>query len=192
MIIELISAINSANIKIRKASEEGFTKIAAIMSRYEAIPQLLHLMLVGLAGETPQVQSCTIRALIFGLKKTLKAKQEFVVAPDGKDEPFYIARLISSDWQVQDFLRKVTKIIALFLKDQTAPKELHRSVLKYMKIVISYLRFDQQPTASEMTELILTHVFYLSTVKRYTMTIRRILGKLIARVGLQPVMSATS
>jgi hypothetical protein len=35
-----------------------------------------------------------------------------------------------------------------------------------------------------MTELILTHVFYLSSVKKYTMTIRRILGKLIARVGL--------
>ena len=32
MIIELISSFNSTNIKIRKASEEGFTKIAAIMS----------------------------------------------------------------------------------------------------------------------------------------------------------------
>ena len=53
MIIELISSINSTNIKIRKASEEGFTKVAAIMSQYEAIPQLLHMLLIGLAGVTP-------------------------------------------------------------------------------------------------------------------------------------------
>ena len=64
--------------------------------------------------------------------------------------------------------------------------------MKFMKVVISYLRFDQAKNAAEMTELILIHVFHLKTVKRYTMTIRRILGKLIARVGLQPVMNATS
>lgn len=61
-----------------------------------------------------------------------------------------------------------------------------------MKIVISFLRFDNAETATEMTELILTHVFYLSSVKRFTMMIRRILGKLIARVGLQAVTRATS
>ena len=72
MIIELVTAFNSSNLKIRKASEEAFSKIASIMSKFEAILQLLHLMLVGLAGETPQLQSCTIRALIFCLKKTLK------------------------------------------------------------------------------------------------------------------------
>lgn len=78
------------------------------------------------------------------------------------------------------------------MKDSTAPKELHRSVLKYLKIVISYLRFDDPQHSSEMTELILSHVFYLNTVKRYTMIIRRILGKLIARVGLASVTKATS
>ena len=61
-----------------------------------------------------------------------------------------------------------------------------------MKIVISYLRFDDAQHSAETTELILSHVFYLNTVKRYTMIIRRILGKLIARVGLPLVMKATS
>ena len=149
------------------------------------------MMLVGLAGRTPQVQSCTIRALLFCLKKTLCIKQEFANA-DGEEKKFVIRRMVSSEASVQDFLRKVTRIIALFLMDQTAPKELHRSVLKYMKIVISYLRFDDSQHSSEMTELILSHVFYLNTVKRYTMIIRRILGKLIARVGLPSVMKATS
>lgn len=30
------------------------------------------MLLVGLAGETPQVQSCTIRALVFNMKKTIQ------------------------------------------------------------------------------------------------------------------------
>ena len=46
------------------------------------------------------------------------------------------------DKRVQDFLRKVTRIIALLLKDQTAPKELQKSVLRFLKIVITFLSFD--------------------------------------------------
>ena len=30
------------------------------------------MLLVGLAGETPQLQSCTIRALIFNMKQTIQ------------------------------------------------------------------------------------------------------------------------
>ena len=66
---------------------------------------------------------------------------------------------------MQDFLRKVTRIIALLLKDQTAPKELHKSVLKFLKIVITFLNFgsEQQNSdqAKELASLILTHVFAL-------------------------------
>ena len=85
---------------------------------------------------------------------------------------------------MQDFLRKVTRIIALLLKDQTAPKELHKSVLKFLKIVITFLVFGDQDTSKELTSLILSHVFSLKNSAKYTMIIRRILNKLIPRVSL--------
>lgn len=69
---------------------------------------------------------------------------------------------------MQDFLRKVTRIIALLLKDQTAPKELHKSVLKFLKIVITFLNFggdehqqNNNEQAKDLASLILTHVFAL-------------------------------
>lgn len=53
-----------------------------------------------------------------------------------------VNKLLSSAETVQEFLRKVTRIVALFLKDATAPKELHRSVLKFLKVVITFLQFS--------------------------------------------------
>jgi len=100
MIIELIQCFNSSNLKTRKLSEEAITKIASIMSDFGAIPQLLYLMLVGLAGSTPQTQSCTIRALIFVMKKTLKMKQAFAPVDEEKKDEFAIERLISSDQSI--------------------------------------------------------------------------------------------
>ena len=91
---------------------------------------------------------------------------------------------------MQDFLRKVTRIIALLLKDQTAPKELHKSVLKFLKIVITFLVFTGEQ-ARELCELILSHVFSLKNSSKYTMIIRRILSKLIVRVGLPTVLACT-
>jgi hypothetical protein len=90
---------------------------------------------------------------------------------------------------VQDFLRKVTKIILLFLKDQNAPKELHRSVLKFTKVSITYLDFIKDPS---LTSLILSHVFALKNSKKYSMTLRRIITKLIIRVGTDRVRQATA
>lgn len=52
-------------------------------------------------------------------------------------------KLVGSSDEVQDFMNKVTRIICLFLKDATAPKELHRSVLKFTKIAITYLEFEK-------------------------------------------------
>ena len=57
------------------------------------------MLLVGLAGETPQVQSCTIRALIYNMKNTIQV--DFMIKPKyyGDDEPpaITIDKLSSTD-----------------------------------------------------------------------------------------------
>ena len=103
--------------------------------------------------------------------------KQLVVTKRNIDE----SKLVSSDPPVQEFIRKITKIIALFLKDQNAPKELHRSALKFIKVAITYLDFVAEPS---LCSLILTHIFQLKTCRRYSMTLRRIITKLIIRVGL--------
>lgn len=99
------------------------------------------------------------------------------------------SKLLSSEAAVQEFIRKITKIIALFLKDQQAPKELHRSALKFIKVAITYLNFDTDPS---LTSVILQPVFQLKTCRRYSMTLRRIITKLIIRVGTAKVRAATA
>lgn len=128
------------------------------------------------------------------MKNTIKVDSMIKRRPtfDIENTTVVIEKLSSSDPQMQDFLRKVTRIIALLLKDQTAPKELHKSVLKFLKIVITFLVFSDQDTSKELTSLILSHVFFLKNSAKYTMIIRRILNKLIARVGLQTVLQCTS
>ena len=93
---------------------------------------------------------------------------------------------------MQDFLRKVTRIIALLLKDKTAPKELQKSVLKFLKIAITFLSFAEKEAAKELASLILTHVFSLENSAKYTMIIRKILNKLISRVGVDTVLASTA
>ena len=93
---------------------------------------------------------------------------------------------------MQDFLRKVTRIISLLLKDSTAPKELQKSVLRFLKIVITFLNFEDQAVSRDITELILSHVFALKNSAKYTMIIRRILNKLITRVGVKTVLECTT
>ena len=97
-------------------------------------------------------------------------------------------KTVSSDQAVQDFLRKVTKIILLFLKDQNAPKELHRSVLKFTKVAITYLDFNKD---IDMTNVIMSHIFSLKDSKKYSMTLRRIITKLIIRVGVEKLKQVT-
>ena len=133
MVIELITSINNSNLKIRKLAEEGFLLIQDVLRPFKANSQLLQTLLVGLAGTTPQLQSSTIRALVFNMK-------QLVVTHRTMDE----SKLVSSEPNVQEFIRKITKIIALFLKDQAAPKELHRSALKFIKVAITYLNFDAE------------------------------------------------
>ena len=57
--------------------------------------------------------------------------------------------------------------------------------------MITFLQFDTKETARELCHLILSHVFSLRNSAKYTMIIRRILNKLIARIGLQTVLACT-
>ena len=43
------------------------------------------MLLVGLAGNTPQVQSCAIRALIFNMKNTIRVDNLMVRLPEPED-----------------------------------------------------------------------------------------------------------
>ena len=57
--------------------------------------------------------------------------------------------------------------------------------------MITFLSFDTQETAKELCILILSHVFSLKNSAKYTMIIRRILNKLISRIGLVTVLACT-
>ena len=124
MIIELITSLGNSNLKIRKLSEEVFNQLSVLLASLKAQSQLLQLLLVGLAGTSASVQSSTIRALIFNLKQNVDWKFVKLNPENQTAEENLVTKLQSRDPQVQDFLRKVTRVIALFLKDPTAPKEL--------------------------------------------------------------------
>lgn len=137
------------------------------------------------------MQSSTIRALIFNLKLNLT----LAIDVDGEQElggkKLKVNKLLAGSDTLQEFLRKVTRIVALFLKDPSAPKELQRSVLKFLKVAITFLQFTGEHTKPQ-TELILSHIFAMAKPEKYTMMIRRILNKLIARVGVELVTSLTN
>jgi hypothetical protein len=88
------------------------------------------------------MQSSTIRALIFNLKMNLTLAIETDGEQELGDKKLKVNKLLAGTDTVQDFLKKVTRIVALFLKDPTAPKELQRSVLKFLKVVITFLQFS--------------------------------------------------
>jgi hypothetical protein len=75
MAIELITTINNSNLKVRKLAEEAFLEINELLKNFKANSQLLQCLLVGIAGTTPQMQSSTIRALIFVFKHLLVTKK---------------------------------------------------------------------------------------------------------------------
>ena len=51
---------------------------------------------------------------------------------------------------MQGYIRKITRLVSLLLKDKTAPRELVKSVLRYIKIAITFLSFDTKETAKEL------------------------------------------
>ena len=55
MIIELITAVNNSNLKIRKLAEEAFVEINELLKTFKSSSQLLQCLLVGIAGTTPQL-----------------------------------------------------------------------------------------------------------------------------------------
>ena len=61
-------------------------------------------MLVGLAGVTPQVQSCAVRALIFVLKESVRPHVSLKGQSQNLSEIEIDGKLLSTDIQVQGFL----------------------------------------------------------------------------------------
>lgn len=45
--------------------------------------------------------------------------------------------------QFQEFLRKVSKIVALYLKDERAENEVHRASLRFLKTAVAFLTAEQ-------------------------------------------------
>lgn len=43
----------------------------------------------------------------------------------------------------QDLLKKISKIVALFLKDERAENEVHRAALRFLKTAVAFLDTDQ-------------------------------------------------
>lgn len=97
-------------------------------------------------------------------------------------------KLLASSDVVQNFIFKATNIIIQFLGDSTAPKELLRSVLKFTKIAITYLDFTKE---ENHLSLILKQVFGLANPRDYSSVVRRIVTKLIVRVGVDKVRTHT-
>lgn len=55
--------------------------------------------------------------------------------------------------------------------------------------MITFLDFEKDQS---MVEVILTHVFAMKNSSKYTMILRRILNKLIVRVGVKKVLMSTN
>lgn len=104
MIVELITAFSHSNNKVRKLSEEIINSVFDLCMHMKALASLFQMLLVGFAGNKNSTRSSTIRALLLLIKINYNHRTD----PNA---------LKFEDATFQDFLRKVTKIIILFLKD---------------------------------------------------------------------------
>lgn len=174
VIIELIGAFTHSNTKIRHLAEEIIRAIFDLMMHMKSVPQFFQLLLVGFAGTKSATQAATIKSLLLLIKINygkLLTKEEGCL--DFNEASF------------QDFLRKVTKIIVLFLKDKSAGNLLHKSVLKYCKTIISFVN-----VTGEIAEQIVQGMFTLPKHKNNEL-VKKILNKLIKKLTLQYVKSIT-
>jgi hypothetical protein len=91
----------------------------------------------------------------------------------------------TNEAQFQDFLRKVSKIVALYLKDETAEAEIHRASLKFLKTAISFLSEDNLKNGDLLSSLLTHGIFALPEHKRtkHLADIRKLLGKLLKKLG---------
>ena len=87
----------------------------------------------------------------------------------------------------------MTKIIVLFLKDHTSAHELHRSVLKYIKTIVSFIPAEY--LKGEMGESMANAIYSLQTDKKthnkHNMLIKKVLSKLIKKLSVEYIMRIT-
>jgi hypothetical protein len=100
--------------------------------------------------------------------------------------------LAVEDPSFQDFLRKVSKIVALYLKDDRAEAEIHRASLRFLKTAIAFLKIDQ--LNKDLLDSVLAHgIFALPPAKRgkHLALIRKLIGKLLKKIGVPAVRKLT-
>jgi len=176
VVIDLITGYSSPNNKLRTLSEEVITSIFNLLNELKALPQLFQLLLVGFAGTKSQTKSATIRALM--LVFTINYKQQ---------------GLAIEDISFQDFLRKVSKIVALYLKDDRAEAEIHRASLRFLKTAIAFLTVDQLNQGDLLNSILANGIFALPPAKRgkHMALIRKLIGKLLKKIGHSAVKKLT-
>lgn len=183
-IIELINAITNTNLKVRAIAEEAFIDVCTLMrEKFGAVNQLFSIILVGLAGSNSQTQSSTIRAIIFTIKKNVQFGNQ--TADDERQNLIQI-----SDAGFQAFLKKASKIVAIFLRDRNCPQELVRSVLQFLKITTGLLSEEELKEDGGVAKLILSYLFAHKMnhhVNKHKLLVRKMLSRLIRRCGLNYV-----
>ena len=175
VVIDLITGYSSPNNKLRTLSEEVITSIFNLLNELKSLPQLFQLLLVGFAGTKAQTKSATIRALM--LVFTINYKQQ---------------GLAIEDPSFQDFLRKVSKIVALYLRDERAEAEIHRASLRFLKTSIAFLTVDQL-NKDLLDQVLANGIFALPPAKRgkHLALIRKLIGKLLKKIGHAAVKKLT-
>ena len=90
-------------------------------------------------------------------------------------------------------MKKVAKIVALFLKDDKAENEIHRASLKFLKTAIAFLTTESLQSGGLVQAVIGAGIFSLSKEKRgkHGALVRKVLGKLIKKVGSPAVKKVT-
>lgn len=130
------------------------------------INQLFSVILVGLAAKQQSTQASTIRALIFAIKENvvLNSQENHQIEQNDEDEEIMDEddddnedqfrkqrlearkkmrnKLVASEAGFQDFLLKASKIVSIFLKDQTTSHELCRAVLSFLRVTAALLSED--------------------------------------------------
>ena len=84
-------------------------------------------------------------------------------------------------------IMKLTSIVALFLGNKENAAELHRSALKFLRVVITCL--DDASLEQTMNIEIISSIFALRKRKRYLVQIRQLTEKLINRFGVEKLKS---
>ncbi len=88
-------------------------------------------------------------------------------------------------------MRKVSKIVALYLRDDSAETEIHRASLRFLKTSVSFITDLKQ---GDLLDSILSNgLFALSAGKRskHNALVRKLVGKLLKKLGTVYVKKVT-